>query len=112
VNTGTENGFLSAASLAGSVAFVALFTALSGLGDALGFVYAGKTWQDGRFVWNEAIKCVAAFQLGMIMYWLALWRLTSLGVVAAETQTLCWFAATIVGVALFSGRIFRWQVVD
>jgi hypothetical protein len=100
------------AAMTGSIAFIALFTALSGLGDAEGFIHASKVWQEGRFVWIEALKCIAGFQFGMLMYWLALWKLSSNGVVAVEIQTLFWFAATIVGVALLSGRILRWPAID
>jgi len=100
------------AALMGSMALILLFTALSGFGDAEGFIHAGKVWQDGRFVWSEAFKCIAGFQFGMLMYWLALWRLSSHGIVAVEIQTLFWFGATIIGVALLSGRILRWPVID
>ena len=48
----------------------------------------------------------------MVMYWLALWNLSGHGVVAVKIQTLFWFAATIVGVALLSGRILRWPAID
>jgi hypothetical protein len=101
-----------AAAMTASIAFIALFTALSGLGDAEGFIHASKVWQGGRFVWIEALKCIAGFQFGMLMYWLALWKLSSHGVVAVEVQTLFWFAATIIGVALLNGRILRWPTVD
>ena len=30
----------------------------------------------------------------------------------AETQTLVWFAVTIIGVAVLSGHFARWQRVD
>ena len=96
----------------GSVALIVVFTGLSAYGDAEGFIHANKVWQDGRFVWSEALKCIAGFQFGMVMYWLALWKLSSNGVVAVETQTLFWFVATIIGVALLSGRIVRWPVID
>jgi hypothetical protein len=95
-----------------SIALIALFTTLSGFGDAEGFVHASRVWQDGRFVWMEALKCIAGFQFGMVMYWLALWKLSSHGIVAVEIQTLFWFSATIIGVALLSGRILRWPVID
>ncbi len=95
-----------------SIALIMLFTILSGLGDAEGFVHASKVWQDGRFVWSEALKCFAGFQFGMLMYWLALWKLSSHGVVAVEIQTLFWFAATIVGIAVLNGRILRWPGID
>jgi hypothetical protein len=111
-NTDVAFGNRRVAAMTGSLAFIALFTALSGLGDAEGFIHASKVWQDGRFVWIEALKCIAGFQFGMLMYWLALWKLSSHGVVAVEVQTLFWFAATIIGVALLSGRILRWPTID
>jgi hypothetical protein len=92
--------------------WVALFTALAGLGDAKGFIHASRIWQEGGFVWIEATKCIIAFQFGMLMYWLALWKLGSHGIVAVEIQTLFWFVATIVGVALLSGKVSGWPVVD
>ena len=95
-----------------SIALIALFTTLSAYGDAEGFVHASRVWQNGRFVWIEALKCLAGFQFGMVMYLLALWKLSTYGVVAVETQTLFWFAATIIGVALLSGRVLRWPVID
>ncbi len=95
-----------------SILLITVFTVLSGFGDAAGFIYASKVWQDGRFVWIEALKCIVGFQFGMLMYWLALWKLSDLGVVVVEIQTLFWFAATIVGVALLSGRVLSWPAVD
>jgi hypothetical protein len=32
--------------------------------------------------------------------------------VATEAQTLVWFAATIIGVAILSGQFLRWQLLD
>jgi hypothetical protein len=96
----------------GSALLVGAFTLLSGLGDAEGFIHAGRVWQDGRFMWLEALKCFAGFQFGMLMYWLALWKLGEYGVVSVEVQTIFWFAATVVGIALLSGRLLRWPVVD
>ncbi len=91
---------------------IALFTLLSGFGDAEGFIHASKVWQNGRFVWLEALKCIAGFQFGTLMYWLALWKLNGYGVVAVEIQTLFWFAATIIGIAVLSGRLVNWPVID
>ena len=95
-----------------SVLLIATFTILSGLCDGAGFVYASRVWSEGRFVWIEAFKCIAAFQFGMVMYWLALWKLTQHGVESAELQTLFWFVVTIIGVALLSGRVFAWSAID
>ncbi|MEO8061918.1 MAG: hypothetical protein ABI821_04130 [Pseudomonadota bacterium] len=98
--------------LMGSAILIGLFTLLSGFGDAEGFVHANRIWHEGRFVWGEALRSLAGFQFGMIMFWLALWKLGDFGVVTVETQTLFWFVATIIGVALLSGRILRWPAVD
>lgn len=95
-----------------AVALITVFILLSGLGDAVGFVHANKVWQDGGFDWREALLSAAGFQFGMLMFWLALWKLSSHGVVSVEVQTLFWFGATIVGVAVLSGRILNWPPAD
>lgn len=95
-----------------SIALITICTLLSGLGDAQGFIHASRVWQDGRFVWNEALLSAAGFQFGVVMYWLALHGLTSQGVVHVEIQTLFWFGATIVGIALISGRFLHWTPID
>lgn len=92
--------------------WVVVFTLLCGLGDALGFVHASRTWQDGRFAWTEAAKSALGFQFGVVMYWLALRELSAWGVVSAEAQTLVWFGATIIGVAALSGQLLRWHPAD
>ncbi len=95
-----------------AILLVAAFTLLSGLGDALGFIHAGRVWHEGRFIWPEALKSLLAFQFGVAMYWLALRSLTTHGIVAVEVQTLFWFAATIIGIALLSGQYLRWASFD
>jgi len=95
-----------------SVLLIATFTMLSGLGDAAGFVFASRIWSEGRFVGVEAAKCLAGFQFGMLMYWVALWKLSEHGIDSAELQTMFWFVVTIIGVALLSGRVFAWAPLD
>jgi hypothetical protein len=87
-------------------------TLACGAADALGFVHAARVWHGGQFVWREALLSAACFQFGVAMYWIALRTLSSWGVVATETQTLVWFAATIIGVAILSGQFLRWQALD
>ena len=94
------------------IALVVLFILLSGVGDALGFVFSGRVWQDGQFVWTEALKAMLGFQFGVAAFWVALRYLRVLGVVAPEMQTMLWFGATIVGVALLSGRFAGWHIAD
>lgn len=91
---------------------IVLFTLLSGIGDALGFIHAGRVWQNGRFDWLEALKSAGAFQAGVMMYWFALRHLQAHGVVAVETQTLFWFSATVIGIAILSRQFFRWPLPD
>jgi hypothetical protein len=87
-------------------------TLVCGAADALGFVHASRVWQAGRFVWREALMSAGGFQVGVVMYWIALRTLGAWGVLATEAQTLVWFAATIIGVAMLSGQFMRWQVLD
>jgi hypothetical protein len=95
-----------------SILLIALFTLLSGLGDAQGFVHAARVWNDDVFDWVEALKSAAGFQFGVFMYWFAVRHLAAHGVVAPEIQTLFWFVATIVGIAAMSGQFLRWPLVD
>jgi hypothetical protein len=94
------------------VLLIVLFTLLSGLGDALGFIYAGRVWQGGQFNAANALKSTAAFQAGVTMYWLALRHLEAQGVVAVEAQTLFWFGATVIGIAVLSRQFLRWPLPD
>lgn len=87
-------------------------TVACGTADALGFVHASRVWQAGRFVWREAAYSAGCFQFGVAMYWIALRTLDGWGVVSTEAQTLVWFAATIIGVAMLSGQFLRWQALD
>ena len=91
---------------------VAVFTLLSGIGDAQGFLHASRVWNSGEFQWVAAFKSAAGFQFGVLMYWFALRHLQASGVVAVEVQTLFWFGATIIGVALLSGSFLSWPVAD
>ncbi|HWP89678.1 MAG TPA: hypothetical protein VNM70_17475 [Burkholderiales bacterium] len=95
-----------------SLLIVAALTILCGIGDAQGFIHAGKVWQGGRFDWAHALKSAAGFQFGVVTYWIVLRQLAKLGVAAVEVQTLFWFVATIIGVALLSGQVVRWPLID
>jgi len=95
-----------------TIVCIVLFTLLSGVGDALGFLHAGRVWNDGQFQWLAALKSAAGFQFGVLMYWFALRHLQASGVVEVEVQTLFWFGATIVGVALLGGQFLRWPMAD
>jgi len=94
------------------VVAILLFTALSGIGDAQGFVGASRMWSGTGVVWPELARSGLGFGLGAFGYWFAVRYLRDLGVEAAEVQTLFWFAVTLVAVGLLSGAVARWQMVD
>ena len=83
-----------------AIFLIVLFTLLSGVGDAQGFLYAGRVWDGGPVSMARALKSAAGFQFGVIMYWFSLRHLLANGVVALEVQTSFWFGATIFGVAI------------
>ena len=94
------------------IVLIVIFSALCGYGDAQGFIYAGKVWQDGQFMWKEALKSALGFQFGVFMFWLVLRSLAQVGTFSTEVQTLLWFAVTIIGVALLSGKFTGWERLD
>ena len=87
-------------------------TLISGIGDSQGFIHAAKMWQGGKVVWDELAKSAAGFVIGISSYWLAVRYLKEFGILSTETQTLVWFAVTIIGVALISRTFFVWQKLD
>ena len=95
-----------------AILLIAVSTLLSGIGDAQGFLHASRVWNDGSFQWVAALKSALGFQFGVLMYWFALRHLQASGVAAVEVQTLFWFGATIIGVALLGGSFIHWPWVD
>jgi hypothetical protein len=91
---------------------VAVLSLVSGFGDALGFVHAARIWQGGRLAMGEVGRSGAGFAVGIGAYWMCVKYLGQCGVVAAEAQTLVWFGATMLGVALVSGQLLHWQPAD
>ena len=94
------------------VLLVAGVTILSGLGDSMGFIHAAKIWRNGELVWEELLKSAFGFCFGIAMYWIVIRFLQQLGIVSAETQTIFWFGATIIGVAIISRKFFVWETLD
>jgi hypothetical protein len=94
------------------LATVLAITLISGVADAQGFVHAAKIWREGQLVWAELGKSALGFMVGIAMYWLSLRYMKGLGIVTPEIQTLIWFGVTMVGVALVSGRAFRWSAPE
>ena len=87
-------------------------TLISGIGDSQGFIHAARMWQDCKMVWIEFLRSAVGFAVGISAYWVAARYFNEFGVLSAETQTLIWFAVTILGVAFASGKFFQWQTID
>ncbi|HNR46238.1 MAG TPA: hypothetical protein PKH92_01150 [Anaerolineaceae bacterium] len=96
----------------GKIALMVVLTLVSGLGDSQGFIHAARVWTGSKFNWNEALLCLGGFTFGMIAYWFVIRLMNDFGITSPELQTIGWFAATIIGVALFSGDFFKWQRLD
>lgn len=94
------------------VILIVLLTLFSGLADAQGFIHASTTWVDGKIVWVEGLKSLVAFVIGAICYILVTNFLKQAGIVSAEIQTMIWFTVAIIGVAVISGKLLHWQLVD
>ncbi len=87
-------------------------TIAAGILDSLAFTYSSAVWQSGRLQWDQVGKAAIAFALGITAYWLSIRYLNEAGVVLPEIQTLIWFAVTIIGVMVLSGRFLSWPWID
>lgn len=95
-----------------TVVFIIILTLLSGWGDAKGFIHASNIWEQGRLVMPELVKSAFWYSVGIITFWLVIRPLKEVGIVTPEIQTIGWFAVTIVGVALISGKFLQWQIQE
>jgi hypothetical protein len=96
----------------GASLIVLVLIVLSGFADSLGFVYAAKIWERDTLSWPALGKSFAGWWIGISLYVVALRYLARLGVTSAEMQTAVWFAMTIIGVVIFSGRFFSWPRLE
>jgi hypothetical protein len=91
---------------------ILLLLALSGLADSYGFFYASKIWQNGVLSWPALGKSALGWIVGISLYIVSLRPMAIVGVTSAEVQTTVWFAMTIIGVVILSGRFFHWTKLD
>jgi hypothetical protein len=91
---------------------ILVLLALSGLADSFGFFYASRIWQGGLLSGVDLAKSALGWAVGISLYVLALRPMSIAGVTSAEVQTAVWFAMTIIGVVVLSGRFFAWQWLD
>jgi hypothetical protein len=91
---------------------ILILLALSGFADSLGFVYAARIWQHDAVSWSNLGKSALGWWIGISFYLLSLKFMARVGVTSAEIQTAVWFAVTILGVGIFSGRFFTWPRLE
>ncbi len=96
----------------GTSLLILALLALSGFADSLGFFYGSKIWQSGMLSWPNLARSWAGWIVGISLYVIALRPMTTVGVASAELQTMIWFAITIIGVVVCSGRVFSWHRLD
>ena len=85
---------------------------LSAGADSLGFIHAAKIWQKDTISWIDVAWSTLSWGVGIMLYMMSLRYLVRLGVTAAEIHTMVWFAMTIIGVIIFSGRFFSWPRLE
>jgi hypothetical protein len=98
---------MTSSTLAAACGAVAL-TLASGLADSYGFVHAARVWDGGRLIPAELGRSSVGFALGITTYWIVIRFLDQLGVHSVAIQTVGWFGATLVGVAVVTGEFRDW----
>lgn len=88
------------------IVFLVLVT---GWMDSRGFVHAANIWTKNGVNLQELGLSAIGFALGIVAYWISLRFMGSVGVVTPEIQSLIWFSAVIIGIALTSGKFLSWQ---
>lgn len=96
----------------GNSLIVFVLIVLSGFADSLGFVYAARIWEAEAIAWTEVGKSALGWGVGITLYVFSLRYMVRAGVTSAEIQTVVWFAATIIGVVIFSGKFFSWPRLE
>ena len=84
-------------------------TALSGLLDARGFLYASRAWPGGSLDARNAGLSVLCFVAGLSCYVVAVRFIQALGVSGVALQSALWFIVTAVGIAVLDGSIVGWS---
>lgn len=93
-----------------SVSISLILLLLSAWFDAKGFHYATQTWNPGgQIALKQGVLSLLFFVIGVSIYLLSVRFLTLAGISSSTVQTLLWFVATILGVALLSGEFQSWS---
>ncbi len=96
-----------------SVILMVGFTTLSGVGDALGFIHAGKVWQNDQTNGGKpALWSALGFSGGVFMYWLALRYLTGFGIGGPRSKPCSGSGSRLSAWLILTGQFVRWLPVD
>ena len=93
----------------GNFIVVGLLTIASGLLDARGFVYAGKSWPGGDLDPKMGIIALLSFCGGLTAYILAVKFMQNAGIHGVALQSGIWFVVTAVGIAAMDGTLLQWS---
>jgi predicted Co/Zn/Cd cation transporter (cation efflux family) len=102
---------VSAGTVVAACSAIAL-TLASGLADSYGFVHASRLWHGGRIVPIELARSGLGFVIGIATYWILLRFAEQLGVHSVAIQTIGWFGATLIGVAVLTGEFRSWGLAN
>jgi len=95
-----------------SLSLVVVTVIISGLGEAVGALYASKIWAKDKVSIESVIFSLLGYIVSVGMYWISIKYFQKIGIVSTEIQMLGWFTITIVGIALISGQFLQWKLVD
>jgi hypothetical protein len=93
----------------GNLLVVGLLTLASGLLDARGFVYAGKSWPGGQLDPKMGAIALLSFGGGLTAYVVAVKFMQNAGLHGVALQSGIWFVVTAVGIAAMDGTLLQWS---
>ena len=91
---------------------IAIITGITAYGDSRGFLYGSAAWKNDGLSIIDALKSLAGFILGAVGFVLMVRYLNRLNLETPEILTLVWFTATIILVAIGSGKFLAWPKLD
>jgi hypothetical protein len=93
----------------GNYVVVGLLTLASGLLDARGFVYAGRSWPQGQLDARIGLASLLCFVGGLTAYIVAIRFMQNAGIHGVALQSGIWFVVTAIGIAAMDGTIGQWS---
>ncbi len=95
-----------------NIILIAIFTGITAYGDSRGFLYGSAAWKNNTLSTIDALKSLSGFVAGAVGFVLMVRYLNRINLKTPEILTLVWFAATILLVAIGSGKFLTWPKLD